>query len=244
MPGKVLFALTSHDRYDHSSDQTGYWLEELTHFWHEIASAGYSVDFVSPKGGEPPLDRKSGSSKDPCNQAFLANAVLQAAIRATAVPTQVDASAYCAMYFVGGHGAMWDFPDDKGLNALAQAIYAANGTLCAVCHGVAGLLNLRRPDGRYLVEGQSVTGFSNFEEGLIRRKANVPFLLEDELKRRGGAYQKALLPFTATVAKGERLLTGQNPQSTRALGRAFVQTMRDLPKRGRPDRATTLSDER
>jgi putative intracellular protease/amidase len=223
---KVLIVVTSHDRYINSADRTGYWLEEVTHFYHEIAEAGYTVDFVSPKGGTPPLDAHSGSKDDPANQAFWADAAVKHKLDNTLTPEQVSAGDYAAIYYAGGHGAMWDFHENERLNDIAQQIYGAGGVVSAICHGVAGVLNLKQADGSYLIEAQPLTGFSNFEDWLSGRKNHIPFLLEDELKKRNAHYGKSLVPFTSHVVVGNRLLTGQNPQSGRQLGRAFVELMK------------------
>lgn len=222
----IAVVLTSHDRYEHSNDPTGYWLEEVTHFIDVVAAEGWTFDLISPKGGKPPLDPKSGSKRDAINQKWLANTVFQRQLDNTLRPGQTNAERYGAIYFAGGHGAMWDFPHDPGLIQLAQGIYAADGIVAAVCHGVAGLLELEDAHGKRLIADQAVTGFSNLEEGLIMRKKNVPFLLQDELVRRGARFGKAFLPFVPHVATGNRLLTGQNPQSSKALGMALVHYQR------------------
>src|SRR5688572_31167204 len=116
----ILIVLTSHDQYNHSSDKTGYWLEEVSHFWHGVTEAGFKVELVSPRGGTPPQDERSGKASDPMNQAFLAT--MGEELRHTRTPDEVKAADYGAIYFVGGHGAMWDFPSHPRLNALAVEI--------------------------------------------------------------------------------------------------------------------------
>ena len=224
---RVLIAVTSHDQFGSLGRKTGYWLGEVTHFWKEMIDAGVEVDFVSPKGGEPPLDEKSHAPRDPANRAFSEHAPSVAQLAATLTPDAVDPTRYDAIYFAGGHGAMWDFPTDPGLTRLAEAIYEKGGIVSAVCHGSAALLNLKRADGSALVAGQAVTGFANLEERLAGLTKHVPFALEDQLKEKGGAYKRAFLPFTSHVEVGDRLVTGQNPQSARATARAVLEL---LPK--------------
>jgi putative intracellular protease/amidase len=209
---------------------TGYWLGEVSHFYLIAAEHGYAIDVVSPRGGRPPLDSKSAAPRDAANRAFLADATAMGKLNASLRPDQLDPSEYAAIYFAGGHGAMWDFPDDPGLNRLAEAI-AGHGVVSAVCHGSAGLLNLRRPDGGLLIAGRKVSGFANLEERLIRLTGNVPFLLEDRLRAAGGVYSRALLPFVPHVAVDGDLISGQNPQSARAVARAVVKR---LAERGSP----------
>lgn len=207
---KIVIAVTSHSAMRNTERITGYWLGEISHFYLIAAEHGYEMDFVSPHGGRPPLDAKSAAPRDPANRAFLADATATRKLNASLRPDQTDPRDYAAIYFAGGHGAMWDFPDDEGLNRLASAI-AGHGVVSAVCHGSAGLLNLRRADGGRLIAGRKVTGFSNLEERLIRLTNNVPFLLEDRLHEAGGAYNRALLPFIPHVTVDGDLISGQNP---------------------------------
>jgi putative intracellular protease/amidase len=223
---RALVVVTSHDRFGALERRTGYWLGEVTHFCHVVGAAGFEVDFVSPKGGKPPLDDKSQDRGDRANQGFIAAPQLADKLDATMTPAEVDAGRYSVIYFAGGHGAMWDFPESAPLARLAEAIYARGGVVSAVCHGSAGLLPLRHADGRPLIEGQPVTGFANLEESLLRLTNHVPYLLEDELKKRGGRYRSAVIPFTEYVAVGERLVSGQNPRSARAAARAVVELLR------------------
>jgi putative intracellular protease/amidase len=224
---RVLIAVTSHDQLGSLGRKTGYWLGEVTHFWKEMIDAGVEVDFVSPKGGAPPVDEKSQAPRDRANRAFSEHAPSVAQLAATLTPDAVDPARYDAIYFAGGHGAMWDFPTDSGLTRLAEAIYEKGGVVAAVCHGSAALLNLKRADGKPLVAGQAVTGFANLEERLAGLMKHVPFALEDQLKQKGAAYKRAFLPFTSHVEVGDRLVTGQNPQSARATARAVLEL---LPK--------------
>ncbi len=140
-------------------------------------------------------------------------------------PDEVSAEDYDAIYFAGGHGAMWDFPEDGGLIALAGAIHDRGGIVSSVCHGGAGLLNLKGDDGRLLVEGRRVTGYTNLEEKAARHTAHVPFSLEDELAQRAREFTHARLPFVAHVVIDERLVTGQNPLSAKSVGRAVVSLL-------------------
>lgn len=223
---RVLIAVTSHENFGSLPRKTGYWLGEVTHFWHEMQEAGVEVAFVSTRGGAPPLDEKSRAPNDPANRAFAEHAA-SALLSSTATPEKLDPARYDAIYFAGGHGAMWDFPNDERLAKLAMGIYEKGGIVSAVCHGSAALLPLERADGTPLIAGQPVTGFANLEERLAGLTKHVPFALEDELKKKGGNYKRAFFPFTSFVAVGERLVTGQNPQSARATARAVLAL---LPK--------------
>lgn len=136
---------------------------------------------------------------------------------ATLRPDQVRPEDYAAVYFAGGHGVIWDCPENAALQKIGVHIYESGGVVSSVCHGAVGLLNIRLTDGRLLIAGKEVTGFSNEEERLAKLDEHVPFLTEDELKKRGAIYRKADQPFIEFAVASERLVTGQNPQSGAAV---------------------------
>ena len=219
---KILIIATNHDRLN-NGQETGYWLGEITHFYHILADAGFEIDFASPKGSKPPMDKKSYNLRDRDNRKFIENSNLKQRLETPIPIDQLNPEDYMAIYYAGGHGAMWDFPNNKTLAQVAAAIYENGGFVAAVCHGSAGLLNIQLADGRYLLDGKSATGFANLEERLIRLTSAVPFLLEDEIKKRGAQYKRALLPFIPHVVVNDRLVTGQNPQSAKAVAKALIQ---------------------
>ncbi|MCO2957591.1 type 1 glutamine amidotransferase domain-containing protein [Pseudomonas aeruginosa] len=191
MTKRILHVVTNVAHYADPTQPTGLWLSELTHAYEIFAARGYQQRLVSPRGGE----------------SLLAD---------TAAPEQVDAEAFDAIYFTGGHGVMWDFPDDAGLQHLTREIYQRGGIVSSVCHGYCGLLNTRLDDGRLLVAGRRLTGYSWIEEVLAGVARKVPYNVEEEMKRRGALYERSLLPFTSKVVVDGRLVTGQNPQSAKA----------------------------
>lgn len=221
---KVLIVITSHNTLNNGKE-TGYWLGEVTHFYHILAEAGFAVDFTSPKGSQPPLDQRSYDLRDKDNRLFWEDENLQAQLNNTIPIEDVNPKDYIAIYYAGGHGAMWDFPNNERLAQVAAQIYENGGFVSAVCHGSAGLLNIKLADGRYLLEGKTVTGFANLEEQLIRLTKAVPYLLEDELKRQGAIYKRGIVPFIPHVEVSDRLITGQNPQSAKAVAKALVKSL-------------------
>jgi putative intracellular protease/amidase len=224
---KVLIVITSHNTLNNGK-KTGYWLGEVTHFYHVLAAAGYEVDFTSPKGSQPPLDQRSYDLRDQDNRQFCADKDLLAQLNNTIPIAAVNPEDYIAIYYAGGHGAMWDFPSNERLAQVAAQIYETGGFVSAVCHGSAGLLNIQLTNGRFLLEGKTVTGFANLEEQLIRLTKAVPFLLEDELKKQGATYKRAILPFIPYVEVSDRLITGQNPQSAKAVAKALVKSLANI----------------
>ena len=215
----VLIIVTSHEALGSSDKKTGYWLGEVTHFHHALAQQGLGVDIASPKGGLPPMDEKSRSPPDRLNEAFLGQEELRKKLENSLPAASVEETRYQALYFAGGHGAMWDFPDNPTLSAIATALYRRGGVVSAVCHGSAGLFGVQDSTGNRLVDGRRVTGFANLEERLIGVTRFLPFLLEDRLKQAGGQYHRAFLPFAPHLEQDERLVTGQNPASAGAVGR-------------------------
>lgn len=212
---KVLIVCTNHDTYPAKSSKTGLWLSELTHFYDVMAKRRILMDIVSPLGGNVPVDERSLDLKDECNAKYWEDPVFREKLTNSLKPSEVHHSDYRLIYYTGGHGAMWDFPENKELQNLASAIYDRNGMITAVCHGVCGLLNITLSDGSLLIQDKYLTGFSNVEEALMSFVSEVPFYLEDKLKERGAHYTKTVIPFMEFIEMDERLITGQNPNSAR-----------------------------
>lgn len=228
--GKVLVVLTNHSAYPTRHDKTGLWLTELTHFYDTAQAAGLELDFVSPQGGEVPLDERSMKSfyLDKAAKAHLADPAFMQRLKTTLTPGAIDPTQYIAIYYAGGHGTMWDFPKNTTLKNIAEQIYRQGGIVSAVCHGVGGLLPLQDDQGKPLIAGRRVTGFANSEEVLAGIKSQVPFLLQDALISRGAHYKKAFIPFTSYVITDDRIITGQNPQSSKEIAEAVVKRLRTI----------------
>ncbi len=222
MSKKVLFVLTSHDKKGNTGETTGAYLPEVSHPYDVFRAAGFEVDFTSPKGGRPPLD--GVDLKDASQKAFLENEEAMKKLDASATPKDVDASAYRAIFYAGGHGTMWDFPDDAALAKLAATIYDAGGVVGAVCHGPSGLVNVKLASGKHLVEGKKVAAFTNEEETAVKLDKVVPFLLASTLIERGAEH----IPgpnWKPNVVVSERLVTGQNPASAKGVGERMVELL-------------------
>lgn len=219
MKKKILFVVTSHDKKGSTGESTGYYLAEVSHAWKVLKEAGYEIDFVSPKGGKPPVDGFDLSDAE--NKEFWEDKSYRNKIEHSLKPADVKPAEYSAIYYAGGHGAVWDLPDNADISAIATKIYENKGIVAAVCHGPAGIVNIKLNNGKYLVDGKKVNGFTNEEEAAVKLDKVVPFLLEDKLIERGGIYEKSA-PWTEHVVTDQRLITGQNPQSARAVGRALL----------------------
>lgn len=219
---KVLFVLTSHDRK--GDKPSGFFLSEATHPHKVLRDAGVTVEFVSPRGGKAPLDPDGFDLEDPVNAAFWGDPSLRAAIEQTRTPADVDADEYAAIFFAGGHGAMWDLPGDAGLQALTARIHERGGVVAAVCHGPAGLVDVRLSDGSYLVAGHDVAAFTNEEERAVHLEDTVPFMLADRLVERGARHHPGPNWKPNVVVSG-RLVTGQNPASATGVGEAIARLL-------------------
>jgi len=227
--GKILVVMTNHSAYPTRTDKTGLWFTELTEFFDVIQAAGLQMDFASPEGGAIPLDDRSMKSfyLNDAARKHLADPAFMDRLKATLPASSVDPTQYQAIYYTGGHGTMWDFPDNKDLKKISEQIYRQGGIVTAVCHGVAGLLPLQDDKGQSLIAGRRVTGFSDTEEWLAGIKSQVPFFLQDELVKRGAHYQKAFFPFTSYAVTDDRIITGQNPESGGAVANALLKRLND-----------------
>lgn len=222
MKKRILFVVTSHDKKGSTGEDTGYYLGEVSHPWEVLYKAGYEIDFVSPKGGTPPVD--GFDLKDPVNKEFWENKEYKNKIDHSMTPSQVDPKEYSTIFYAGGHGAMWDFADNKELAAIASEIYENGGIVAGVCHGPAGLVNIRLNNGKYLVDGKKINAFTNEEESEVKLTNVVPFLLENRLKERGAQFEKSGLWQNHVVAD-QRVITGQNPQSAKSVGEAILKEL-------------------
>lgn len=225
MKKKILFVVTSHGQKGSTGEPTGYYLSEVSHPWEVLHNAGYEIDFVSPKGGKAPVD--GFDLKDPINKKFWDDKTYHAKVENTMKPSEVNPKDYVAIHFAGGHGAMWDLPENKEIAALAAKIYENNGIVSAVCHGPAGLVNIKLTNGKYLVDGKKVNGFTNEEEIAVGLEKVVPFMLEDKLIERGAKFEKTGLWQSHAVAD-QRLVTGQNPASAEAVGKKVLEELQKL----------------
>ncbi|CAH1668948.1 type 1 glutamine amidotransferase domain-containing protein [Chelatococcus asaccharovorans] len=212
----VLLIVTSHADLGDTGKKTGFWYEELAAPYYVFKDAGLAPILVSPKGGCPPTDPGSESPdvRGPSVERFAADSEARAALERTFKAEDAPAD-YAAVFLVGGHGTMWDFPDWPGLSQLLGRAHADDKPIGAVCHGVAGLLSLRTDGGHPLVRGMRLTGFTNDEEAAVGLTGVVPFLLQDQLGAAGGHFVVGAA-FSEHVVTDGRLVTGQNPASSKS----------------------------
>ncbi|MFC0181628.1 Putative intracellular protease/amidase [Pseudarcicella hirudinis] len=225
MNKKILFVVTSHDKKGSTGEPTGFYLSEVSHPWEILKNAGYEIEFVSPKGGKAPVD--GFDLNDEVNKTFWEDEKYHNKIEHTFTPAQINPNDYIAIHYAGGHGAVWDLADNTELAKIAAKIYENGGIVSAVCHGPAGLVNIRLNNGKYLVDGKKVNGFTNEEEVAVKLDKIVPFLLENKLIERGAIFEKSGLWQEHAVAD-QRLVTGQNPQSAKKVGAMILTELQKL----------------
>ncbi len=219
----VLMVMTSHDKLGQTGKPTGFFLGELTHPLEVFERAGIQTEFASTKGGEPPVDGLE--LEDAVNSRYWGDKSFREKLAATKKLSDVDAAEYAAVFFVGGHGTMWDFPDDPDVQRIARDLYEAGSPVGAVCHGPVALVNVKLSDGNYLVAGKEVSAFTNEEEEKVGLSEVVPFLLAEKLEERGAKHLPAANFKKQVVASGN-LVTGQNPASAAGVAEKMVDLLK------------------
>lgn len=224
---KALIVATNIPKFDNVNRATGLWLREATHFDQVMQDNEIQVDYASPTGGYIPLDPLclSGDNMDEIDWHFyLDNFFRNHHLAASLSPAEINPDDYQVIYFAGGHGAMWDFPENKPLAKTAQQIIANGGIVAANCVGTTALLAMRTKDGKRFTTNRKLTSFTNDEEALNGLTSEIKFLPEDELKKAGADFVKGK-PFKANVVVDGHLITGQNPNSATAVGEAVIKNL-------------------
>lgn len=220
--GRILAVVTSTNKMGDTDKKTGYELTELARAYWVFQANGFEVDIASPEGGKPPViidDDDMGIF----DFAFLNDEAAQHKVNHSVKITDINPDDYQGVYFVGGKGAMFDFPNNLAIQQLIKQHHQSNKVIAAVCHGPAALVNVILDDGSFLVDNKNISAFSNSEElFLIPDAADIfPFLLESKLKQQGANYQAAA-NYLEKISWEGNLITGQNPWSVWALAEAVV----------------------
>ncbi len=227
MNKRVLIIVTSNAKLGDSGKATGIWAEELTVPYYAFIDAGIAVELASPKGGAVPFDPASIKPKGENGthvERFLSDVEAQRVCAATRIAADMDAAGFDAIFFPGGHGAMWDLPTDQGVTLAVEAAYRANKIIAAVCHGPAGLVAAKRPDGKSILHGKRINAFTNDEEAAAGLTHVVPFALEARMREQGGVFEKAANWHAFAVRDGN-LITGQNPMSSTLVAQHVLEAL-------------------
>lgn len=224
---KVLMVLTSHSELGNTGKKTGFWVEEFASPYYILKDAGIDIVLASPKGGQPPIDPKSA---EPENQTeathrFDKDEELKKMLAHTKMLSEVSADEFNGIFYPGGHGPLWDLTTDQASIKLIQDFWSTKKPVAAVCHAPAVLLNVMDEEGNPLVKDKKVTGFTNTEEEGVKLTEIVPFLLEDELKNKGGIYSKKG-DFESYVVTDGMLITGQNPTSSKEAAEKLLELLK------------------
>ncbi|MDB5121230.1 MAG: dimethylallyltransferase [Sphingobacteriales bacterium] len=224
---KILIVLTSHSDLGNTGHKTGFWIEEFAAPYYILSDAGAEIVLASPKGGQPPIDPKSDAPENQteATKRFKSDENLQQLLANTKKLSEVSADDFDAVFYPGGHGPLWDLTTNTESIKLIEAFWAGNKPVAAVCHAPAVLLNVKDANGEPLVKGKQVTGFTNTEEEAVQLTHIVPFLLEDELKNRGGIYSKKE-DWASYILKDGLLITGQNPASSEAVAEELLKLLK------------------
>ena len=222
---EILMVLTSHDQLGNTGRKTGLWLEEFAAPYFVFKDAGVNLTLASPKGGQPPIDPKSDlpENQTPAMTRFKQDKEANMAFSQTLKLADMSAENFDAVFYPGGHGPMWDLAESPDSIALLESFYNSGKPLALVCHA-PGVLHRVTYKDQPLVKGKRVTGFANSEEEAVQLTHVVPFLVEDELKRLGGLYEKTA-DWQSFVLVDGRLITGQNPASSTAAAQALIKML-------------------
>src|SRR4029453_18216158 len=231
---KILMVLTSHDKLGNTGRKTGFWLEEFAAPYYTFKDAGAEIVLASPKGGQPPLEPKSNEPnfQTDLTRRFEAEAVAKAQLASTVRLDSVDANDYHTVFYPGGHGPMWDLAEDPNSVRLIESFLAAGKPVALVCHAPGVLRHVKTAAGKPLVEGKSVTGFTDGEEADVGLTKVVPFLVEDELLGLGATFSKVKNWGVHVVTDG-LLITGQNPASSGLAAKVLIDALKTKPAQAR-----------
>ena len=215
MTKKILMVLTSHDELGNTGQKTGFWVEEFAAPYYAFIDAGVEVTLATPKGGQAPIDPTStlADFQTEATKRYDNDTEAQAKIAATVQLSSLSEGDFDGVFYPGGHGPLWDLTDNTDSIRLIENFLKEGKPVATVCHAGAALLNVKQASGDFAIKGKAITGFTNSEEEAVQLTAVVPFLLEDELTKRGGEYQKAE-DWHAFVVQDGLIITGQNPASS------------------------------
>jgi putative intracellular protease/amidase len=222
---KILFIVSNQKTYGNSSIKTTNHFGEIVYAYDVLINAGYQVDFVSPKGGSVSYGYLNKSN--PIQKKYLNDAKLLEKFENTLKPNQVNVSAYKAVYYVGGGAAMFGVPENKNIQKIVMEVYEKNnGIVSAVCHGSAGIVNLKTSNGEYIYKGKNVNGYPDmFERKSAAYYKEFPFSIEQKLKSNGGKFSYSQKNRNQYYKVDGRLITGQDPSSAKIVAQKIIELL-------------------
>jgi putative intracellular protease/amidase len=223
----ILFVLTSHDKLGDTGKKTGFWVEEFANPYYTLLDKGATITIATPKGGAAPIDPSSDSpdAATADTDRFNEDAKAKERIANTNVLADMNADDFDAVFYPGGHGPLWDLATDTTSIALIEKFNSQDKPVAFVCHAPAALKNVKGTEGKPLVDGKKVTGFTNTEEAAVGLTDIVPFLVEDMLNENGGIYSKKE-DWAAYAIQDGNLITGQNPASSELVAEKLLESLK------------------
>lgn len=227
MTSRILMIVTSWSELGDTGKKTGFYVLDLAVLYLALVDAGFEVTLASTCGGYVPMDPYSYEAykEDPVVFRFLADEVLSERLNATPKASEFDGAEFDAVVFPGGHGAMFDLPEDEGVTRAVERAFAAKKLIASVAHGAVGLVTAKHPDGQSIVKDLRVTAFTNEEEYAVNLAEAVPFMLEARLRDLGGRFEGKPV-FQAFAIRDGQLITGQNPASSHRVAQLLIEALR------------------
>lgn len=227
--GKILFITSNQKTYGNTEKKTANHFSEIVYAYEEFVKAGYTVDFVSPKGGEIPIGYLKKSDK--LQQKYLKDEAFMKLLKNTFKPSQIKASNYKAVYYSGGGAAMFGVPESVPIQTVTQKIYKNKGVVSAVCHGTAGIANLKTSDGKYIYFQKKISGFPDkFENKKAAYFQTFPFSIQEKITENGGNFQYSEKGWDNFVVADGRLITGQDPTASASVAKEVIKLLKHLSK--------------
>ena len=233
-PKRILMVVANPSVASTTGWPVGFWASELSHPYYEFTEVGYEVDIASPEGGAVELDEYSDprhesgySAQDLISLGFVNSPNLAQRLETTPKLSDLNYDEYDAIVVVGGQSPMFTFPDNEDLQQALAHFYQSEKVTSALCHGVSALMNVKLASGSYLIEGKTITGFSNQEEEFVNDlygQTVRPWRIEDTTTERGANYIESGLWKTFAVRDGQ-LITGQQQYSARETARLVIEAL-------------------
>lgn len=226
---RILFVTSNAHFYGTSNIGTGNSFSEIVNAYHEFDKAGYTLDFVSPNGGAIPVRYINTSNE--LEKYYLYQSEFMYALEYTKKPSEINPDHYKAIYFVGGGSAMFNVPENKEIQQIAMHIYEENkGVVSSVCHGTAGIINLKTKNGEYLIKDKNVSGYpDDYENHKADYYQQFSFNIQQIIEEHKGIFKYSKRN-TAHIEIDGRLITGQNHLSSKMVAQKIIEKLKENQK--------------
>ena len=216
--------------------EEGYWGEECVEPLETLSDTEATVDVATPTGSKPVVDDRSVDPENVGEQTAERVTEVHASDQRLQNPkplATVDAAAYDAVVFPGGHGTVWDVNQDRHARTLLREVVESDDHRKAlvICHAVGLLAFARDGNGGFLVDGRDVTGFPNeWEEGIVDDAdllpdgRKLPYWVEDEVKTAGANWDAELDADSSVTVDGD-LVTARGPGSSSEAATTLVELL-------------------